>query len=52
MSVERALVSVYDKSGLADFARQLASLGVEIVSTGGRRGFCARMESRSAMFPI
>jgi phosphoribosylaminoimidazolecarboxamide formyltransferase / IMP cyclohydrolase len=33
--VERALVSVYDKSGLADFARQLASLGVEIVSTGG-----------------
>jgi phosphoribosylaminoimidazolecarboxamide formyltransferase/IMP cyclohydrolase len=33
--VERALVSVYDKSGLADFARQLVSIGVEIVSTGG-----------------
>jgi phosphoribosylaminoimidazolecarboxamide formyltransferase/IMP cyclohydrolase len=33
--VERALLSVFDKSGLADFARQLASLGVEIVSTGG-----------------
>jgi phosphoribosylaminoimidazolecarboxamide formyltransferase / IMP cyclohydrolase len=33
--VERALVSVYDKSGLADFARQLAALGIEIVSTGG-----------------
>ncbi len=39
MFVERALVSVYDKSGLADFARQLASLGVEIVSTGGTARF-------------
>jgi phosphoribosylaminoimidazolecarboxamide formyltransferase/IMP cyclohydrolase len=37
--VERALVSVYDKSGLADFARRLASLGVEIVSTGGTARF-------------
>src|SRR6185437_15858651 len=33
--IERALISVYDKSGLADFARDLASLGVQIVSTGG-----------------
>jgi phosphoribosylaminoimidazolecarboxamide formyltransferase/IMP cyclohydrolase len=37
--VERALMSVFDKSGLADFARQLASLGVEIVSTGGTARF-------------
>ncbi|HWG58266.1 MAG TPA: bifunctional phosphoribosylaminoimidazolecarboxamide formyltransferase/IMP cyclohydrolase [Candidatus Acidoferrales bacterium] len=35
MPIERALISVYDKSGLADFARDLASLGVQIVSTGG-----------------
>ncbi len=35
LSVERALVSVYDKSGLVDFVRQLASRGIEIVSTGG-----------------
>jgi phosphoribosylaminoimidazolecarboxamide formyltransferase/IMP cyclohydrolase len=35
VSVERALVSVYDKSGLAEFARQLAACGIEIVSTGG-----------------
>jgi phosphoribosylaminoimidazolecarboxamide formyltransferase / IMP cyclohydrolase len=34
-SVKRALVSVYDKSGLADFVRQLAVRGIEIVSTGG-----------------
>jgi phosphoribosylaminoimidazolecarboxamide formyltransferase/IMP cyclohydrolase len=33
--VKRALVSVYDKSGLADFVRQLVESGIEIVSTGG-----------------
>lgn len=32
--VRRALVSVYDKTGLAEFAGGLAELGVEIVSTG------------------
>jgi phosphoribosylaminoimidazolecarboxamide formyltransferase / IMP cyclohydrolase len=33
--VRRALVSVSDKRGIAEFARGLAELGVEIVSTGG-----------------
>jgi phosphoribosylaminoimidazolecarboxamide formyltransferase/IMP cyclohydrolase len=33
--VRRALLSVTDKSGLVDFARTLAGLGVELVSTGG-----------------
>jgi phosphoribosylaminoimidazolecarboxamide formyltransferase / IMP cyclohydrolase len=33
--VRRALLSVSDKRGLVDFARGLAGLGVEIVSTGG-----------------
>lgn len=32
--VKRALVSVYDKTGLAELAQGLASAGVEIVSTG------------------
>lgn len=31
----RALLSVSDKSGLVDFARGLAALGFELVSTGG-----------------
>lgn len=31
----RALISVSDKSGLADFARHLVAKGVEILSTGG-----------------
>ena len=35
MAIERALISVYDKTGLVDFAQQLARAGVEIVSTGG-----------------
>ena len=33
--VKRALVSVSDKSGVVEFARALAALGVEIISTGG-----------------
>ncbi len=35
MKIQRALISVSDKSGVLQFARQLASQGVEIVSTGG-----------------
>jgi phosphoribosylaminoimidazolecarboxamide formyltransferase/IMP cyclohydrolase len=35
LKVRRALVSVSDKTGVADFAAGLAKLGVEIVSTGG-----------------
>jgi phosphoribosylaminoimidazolecarboxamide formyltransferase/IMP cyclohydrolase len=35
LAIERALISVYDKTGVVEFARELASLGVEIVSTGG-----------------
>ena len=33
--IERALISVFDKTGVVEFARALASLDVEIVSTGG-----------------
>jgi phosphoribosylaminoimidazolecarboxamide formyltransferase/IMP cyclohydrolase len=33
--VRRALISVSDKTGVADFARTLAAMGVEILSTGG-----------------
>src|SRR5580658_6044700 len=33
--IRRALLSVTDKSGLVDFARVLASFGVDLVSTGG-----------------
>ena len=33
--IARALLSVSDKTGLIEFARGLADLGVELVSTGG-----------------
>lgn len=33
--IHRAILSVTDKTGLADFARQLSALGVELISTGG-----------------
>ncbi|HEX6229340.1 MAG TPA: bifunctional phosphoribosylaminoimidazolecarboxamide formyltransferase/IMP cyclohydrolase [Solirubrobacterales bacterium] len=33
--VRRALISVSDKTGIAEFAKTLAGLGVEILSTGG-----------------
>src|SRR5947209_15727626 len=35
VQVARALLSVSDKRGIVDFARGLAELGIEIVSTGG-----------------
>jgi phosphoribosylaminoimidazolecarboxamide formyltransferase/IMP cyclohydrolase len=33
--IQRAILSVTDKTGLAEFARRLAGFGVELVSTGG-----------------
>ena len=33
--ISRALISVTDKTGIADFAKALAQFGVELVSTGG-----------------
>jgi phosphoribosylaminoimidazolecarboxamide formyltransferase/IMP cyclohydrolase len=35
VDIRRALISTYDKTGLAPFARSLAEQGVELVSTGG-----------------
>ena len=35
MKIQRALISVSDKAGIVAFARELAALGIEILSTGG-----------------
>ena len=40
--IRRALISVYDKTGLEDLARALAATGVELVSTGST---AARIEA-------
>ncbi len=37
--VRRALVSVYDKSSLVEFAKRLVGAGVELVSSGGTAAF-------------
>ena len=31
----RALISVSDKTGIVEFAKELVNLGIEIISTGG-----------------
>jgi len=33
--IKRALISVYDKTGIVDFAKELEKLNIEIISTGG-----------------
>ena len=40
--IRRALISVRDKSGLVEFARELAAMGVEIISTGGTAAALAK----------
>jgi phosphoribosylaminoimidazolecarboxamide formyltransferase/IMP cyclohydrolase len=55
--IERALISVSDKTGLIDFARALSDLGIELISTGGTRdtllkaGLAAKDVSELTNFP-
>ena len=57
MPVRRALLSVFSKEGIVDFARELAALGAEILSTGGtlralrEAGIEAREVSEHTGFP-
>src|ERR1700733_5714312 len=46
----RALIAVSDKSGVAEFARELIGYGIEIVSTGGTRQ--ALMEAGLAVVDV
>jgi len=39
IKVKRALISVSDKDGLEDLAKELSSLNIDILSTGGTRKF-------------
>lgn len=42
MKITRALISVSDKTGLVPFAKELAALGIEIISTGGTAKLLAK----------
>lgn len=39
MAIQRALISVSDKTGLEEFAKGLHEFGVELISTGGTAAF-------------
>ena len=42
--IRRALISVYDKTGLAELAFRLAELGYDIYSTSGTQRFLSEQE--------
>jgi phosphoribosylaminoimidazolecarboxamide formyltransferase/IMP cyclohydrolase len=42
VAIKRALVSVSDKTGIVEFCRGLAELGVEVISTGGTKNLLAK----------
>jgi len=41
-SVQRALVSVSDKTGIVEFCRALQELGIELISSGGTASLLAK----------
>jgi phosphoribosylaminoimidazolecarboxamide formyltransferase/IMP cyclohydrolase len=49
-AVRRALLAVYDKSGVVELARELAALGVSLVSSGGTAA--ALREAGSDVTPV
>ncbi len=57
MKISTALISVSDKRGITDFAKELSKLGIEIISTGGtakllrRNGIPLREVSEITGFP-
>jgi phosphoribosylaminoimidazolecarboxamide formyltransferase/IMP cyclohydrolase len=57
MTIKRALLSVYDKTGLVEFAQRLVARGVELVASGGtaqtlrEAGFAVRPVSDLTGFP-
>ncbi|MBE0477336.1 MAG: bifunctional phosphoribosylaminoimidazolecarboxamide formyltransferase/IMP cyclohydrolase [Coriobacteriia bacterium] len=48
--IQRAIVSVSDKTGVVDFARELQAMGVQLVSTGGTAA--ALSEAGIAVIPV
>lgn len=57
MRIKTALISVYDKTGIVEFARELQNLDIEIISTGGtynllsQNGIKARKVEEITGFP-
>ena len=51
MKIARALISVFDKTGVAAFARALEARGVDIISTGGTAELLRKEKFPCARFP-
>ena len=57
LKIKRALISVYDKTGVLEFAKSLVDFGVEIISTGGtykllqENGVAVKKVSEITKFP-
>ena len=51
MTIRRALLSVYDKTGIAAFARELSNLGVELLASGGTAQALASITARVLSMP-
>ena len=55
--IRRALISVYDKTGIVPFAKALDAMGIEIISTGGtaqllvKEGIAVKEVSEVTKFP-
>ena len=43
IKVKRALISVSDKEGLENLAKELSSLNIDILSTGGTKKFIEKI---------
>jgi phosphoribosylaminoimidazolecarboxamide formyltransferase/IMP cyclohydrolase len=51
MKITRALISVSDRTGIAEFARALEKQGVDIISTGGTAELLRKKACRCAKYP-
>ena len=47
--IKRALISVSDKSGVVEFAKELEKRGVEILSTGGTAKLLDQKDRKSVV---
>ncbi len=52
MALQRALISVFDKTGIVEFAKRLAARKIEILSTGGTAKLLREAGIGCATFPI
>ena len=47
MKVKRAIISVSNKKGIDDFAKDLCKLNIDIISTGGTASFLQKKGIKS-----